>query len=56
MSNHKGAALLLPALRPAHELLGDRGYASNRSRAALAERDITPCTPSTRVAQGRVAL
>ena len=48
MSDHKGAALLLPVLPPARELLGDRGYDSNRFRAALIERRITPCIPSTR--------
>jgi len=48
MSDHKGAALLLPALPRARELLGDRGYDSNRFRAALNERGITPCIPSTR--------
>ena len=48
MSDHKGAALLLPALPPARELLGDRGYDSNRFRAALAARGIAPCIPSTR--------
>jgi transposase len=48
MSDHKGAALLLPVLPPARELLGDRGYDSNRLRAALIERGIAPCIPSTR--------
>ena len=48
MSDHKGADLLLPVLPPARELLGDRGYDSNRFRAALAERGIAPCIPSTR--------
>lgn len=48
MNDHKGAALLLPALPPARELLGDRGYNSNRFRAALAERGIEPCIPSTK--------
>ena len=47
-SDHHGAALLLPVLPPARELLGDRGYDSNWFRAALAERDIMPCIPSTR--------
>jgi len=54
MSDHKGAALLLPALPPARELLGDRGYDSNRFRAALMERGVTPCIPSTR--SRRIAL
>jgi transposase len=48
MSDHKGAALLLPALPPARELLGDRGYDSNRFRTALTQRGIAPCIPSTR--------
>ena len=42
VSDHKGAALLLPALPQARELLGDRGYDSNWFRAALADRGITP--------------
>ena len=54
MSDHKGAALLLPALPPARELLGDRGYDSNRFRASLIERGIAPCIPSTR--SRRIAL
>ena len=48
MNDHKGAALLLPALPPARELLGDRGYDSNRFRLALANRGIAACIPSTR--------
>ena len=48
MSDHKGAALILPALPPARELIGDRGYDSNRFRAAPLKRGITPCIPSTR--------
>jgi len=48
MSDHKGAALILPALPPARELLADRGYDSNRFRAGLIERGIVPCIPSTR--------
>jgi transposase len=48
MSDHKGAALLLPILPRARELLGDRGYDSNRFRAALSERGIAPCIPSSR--------
>jgi transposase len=48
MSDHRGAAMLLPALPPARELLADRGYDSNRFRAALATRGIMPCIPSTK--------
>ncbi len=48
MSDHKGAALILPVLPPARELLGDRGYDSNWFRAGLIERGIAPCIPSTR--------
>ena len=38
MSNHRGAAMMLPASPPARELLADRGYDSNRFRTALAAR------------------
>jgi putative transposase len=48
MSDHKGAALMLPVLPPANELIGDRGYDSDRFRAALRRRGITPCIPPTR--------
>ena len=48
LSDHRGARLLLPRLPAARELIADRGYDSNRFRAALAERGITPCIPSTR--------
>ena len=45
MSDFKGAAMLLPSLPPAKELLADRGYDADWSRAALAVRGITPCIP-----------
>ena len=45
MNDHKGAALLIDALPPARELLGDRGYDSNDFRAALVSKGITPCIP-----------
>lgn len=45
MNDHKGAALLVDALPPARELLGDRGYDSNAFRAALEAKGITPCIP-----------
>jgi putative transposase len=48
MSDHKGAALMLPALPQAKELLGDKGYDSNRFRQALIARSIKPCIPSTK--------
>jgi transposase len=48
MSDHRGAAMILPALPPARELLADRGYDSNRFRAGLLARGITPCIPATR--------
>ena len=47
-SDHHGAALLLPVLPPARELIGDRGYDSTWFRHALARRGIAPCIPSTR--------
>jgi transposase len=48
MNDHRGAALILPALPSAKELIGDRGYNSNRFRTALIKRGITPCVPPTR--------
>ena len=47
-SDHRGAALMLPQLPPARELIGDRGYDSAKFRAALQDRGIVPCIPSTR--------
>jgi transposase len=44
-SDHKGAATLLPDLPAASELLGDKGNDSDAHRAALMERDISPCIP-----------
>ena len=46
MSDYKGAALMLPDLPKAKELLGDKGYDADWFREALAERDITACIPS----------
>ncbi|WP_408906297.1 hypothetical protein [Muricoccus nepalensis] len=52
MSDHRRAALMLPSLPRAKELLGDKGYDSNRFRKALAERGIQPCIPSKQEPQG----
>ena len=46
MSDYKGAALMLPALPKAEELLGDKGYDADWFRQALGERGITACIPS----------
>jgi len=40
MSDFKGAALMLPAVPKARELLGDKGYDADWFRAALADRGI----------------
>ncbi|GEL01801.1 DDE transposase [Swaminathania salitolerans] len=48
MSDHKGAALLLPRLPSARHLVGDRGYDNNCFRRNLTERGIEPCIPSTK--------
>ena len=48
MNDHKGAALLLPVLPPAGELLGDRGYDSDGFRKGLRDRGIGPCIPPTK--------
>ncbi len=45
MSDHKGAAMIFPALPDADALIGDKGYDSDAFRAALIEREITPCIP-----------
>jgi putative transposase len=45
MSDYKGAALLLPALPEAKELLADRGYDADWFRTALVEKGIAPCIP-----------
>jgi IS5 family transposase len=44
-SDRRGAALMLPNLPPARELIADRGYDSARFRAELEERGIAPCIP-----------
>ena len=46
MSDYKGAALMLPALPHARDLLGDKGYDADWFRQALAERGIVACIPS----------
>ena len=46
MSDYKGAALMLPHLPPAKELLADKGYDADWLRAELNERGITACIPS----------
>jgi transposase len=46
MSDYKGAALMLPALPKAKELLADKGYDADGFRAALAKRRIAVCIPS----------
>ena len=48
MSDHKGAALLLPVLPPAPHLIADRGYNRHAFRTAVAERGTAPCIPSSR--------
>ena len=45
MSDYKGAALLLPALPDAKELLADKGYDADWFRDALAKRKIKACIP-----------
>jgi transposase len=48
MSDHRGARLVLDALPPASALIADRGYDSSGFRAALTEKGIEPCIPSSR--------
>ena len=46
MSDFKGAALMLPALPRAKQLLADKGYDADWFREALAMRKIILCIPS----------
>ena len=46
MSDYKGAALMLPALPKARELLADKGYDADWLRATLAKRGVAVCIPS----------
>ena len=46
MSDFKGAALMLPAIPRAKELLADKGYDADWFREALAKRKIAACIPS----------
>ena len=48
MSDHKGARLMIEALPPAKDLIGDRGYDSDWFRAALSSKGIAPCIPPTK--------
>ncbi|MBV1825228.1 IS5 family transposase [Komagataeibacter oboediens] len=46
VSDFKGAEVLLADLSDeTEEVIGDRGYDSNRVRSSLAERNITACIP-----------
>ncbi|WP_408871690.1 transposase [Gluconobacter japonicus] len=46
VSDFRGADVLLAVLRDdTEEVIGDRGYDSNRIRLSLAERNITACIP-----------
>jgi transposase len=46
MSDFTGAALMLPAMPRAKELLADKGYDADWFREALANRKIAACVPS----------
>ena len=46
MSDFKGAALMLPVLPNAKELLADKGYDADWFRKALAKRKTKACIPS----------
>ena len=46
MSDYKGAALMLPALPKAKELLGDKDYDANWFRKALTKIGVAACIPS----------
>ena len=40
--------MLLRGLPPATDLIGDKGYDSNKIRNPLADQDIEPCIPARR--------
>ena len=46
MSDDKGAALMLPAMPNAKQILADKGYDADWFRAALAKRGVAACIPS----------
>jgi IS5 family transposase len=46
MSDFKGAALMLPAMPRAKQLLADKGYDADWLRAALSQRGLAACIPS----------
>ncbi len=48
MSDHTGAALMLPRLPQVKELLGDKGYDSSRFHQVLVARSIASCIPSSK--------
>ena len=48
MSDYKGAALMLDALPPAKQLLGDKGYDADWFREALEDKGIAACIPARR--------
>jgi putative transposase len=48
MSEPKRAALMLPSLPQAKELLGNKGYDGSHFRQALTLRGIEPCIPSSK--------
>ena len=46
MSDYKGAALMLPAMPKAKQLVADKDYDADWFRTALANRRIGACIPS----------
>jgi transposase len=46
MSDYRGAALMLPLLPPAKEMLADKGYDAEWLRKVLAKRGIRACIPA----------
>ena len=45
VNDHRGAAILLPALPDAEALIAEEGYDSDSFRPALASRGIEACIP-----------
>ena len=56
MSDYKGAALILPAMPKAKELLADKGYDADWFRATLAKRGGAVCIPRNPIESSRSPL
>ena len=56
MSDYKGAALMLPTMPKAKQLLADKGYDADWFRTALTERGVAASHPPEIQSEGRDPL